>query len=144
MIMNREQAIRDYVESLRAQDINNLADYVSAFTNQFTEVEWYPMDYFNEMYGGMPPFDIAEMVSMGDFNPDNDWFRYGNYLESTDDATMKDDVYAWADDLIDYFVAPGEEIFTGDSVLDRMINAPENAMFNDNYERASETSKEGD
>lgn len=142
MIMNREQAIRDYVESLSSEEVNQIASMLSQYTNEFADLEWYPMDEFNLMYESMTPFEIAEMVSKGDFNPGNEWFRPcgDNYnLESASDSIMIDDVCYWMDDVINFLIhTEGEEVFTGNSILDKIVNSSDRAMFNDNYDNITE------
>ena len=142
MIMNREQAIRDYVESLSSEEVNQIASMLSQYTNEFTELEWYPMEEFNLMYEGMCPFEIAKMVDNADFNPYDDWFRpcgYNCNLESASDSIMIDDVCYWRDDVINFLIhTEGEEVFTGNAMLDKIVNSSDRAMFNDNYDNITE------
>lgn len=137
-MLNRNTAIERYVYDLGAEGINNLASWLSQYTNEFAGLEWYQMYEFNEMFGGMEPYEVAVMLNRGNFDTNDDWFRLPDYnvdIESVDDSTMKDDVYAWADDVIRFLLQDADsETSTGDTVLDSLIHAPETAMFNENYE----------
>lgn len=137
-MMNRNTAIERYVNDLSAWDINHLASWLSEYTNEFAGLEWYPMCEFNEMFGGMEPYEVAVMLNRGNFDTNDDYFRLPDYnvtIESVDDSTMKDDVYAWADDVIRFLVQDADSgTTTGDAILDRLIHADEHAMFNENYE----------
>ena len=137
-MLNRNTAIERYVYDLGAAGINNLARYLSEYTNEFAGLEWYEMFEFNEMFGGMEPYEVAVMLNRGNFDTNDDWFRLPDYnvaIESVDDSTFADDVYAWADDVIRFLVQDADsETSTGDTVLDSLIHAPETAMFNENYE----------
>ena len=137
-MLNRNTAIERYVYDLGADEINNLVRFLSEYTNEFAGLEWYPMGEFNEMFGGMEPYEVAVMLNRGNFDTNDDWFRLPDYnlaIESVDDSTMKDDVYAWADDVIRFLVQDADsETSTGDTVLDSLIHADEHSMFNDNYE----------
>lgn len=137
-MLNRNTAIERYVNDLSAWDINYLASRLSEYTNEFSGLEWYPMGEFNEMFGGMEPYEVAVMLNRGNFDTNDDYFRLPEYnvdIESVDDSTMKDDVYAWAEDVIRFLVHDADsETTTGDEILDRLIHADEHAMFNENYE----------
>lgn len=137
-MMNRNTAIERYVYDLGAEGINHLASWLSEYTNEFAGLEWYPMCEFNEMFCGMEPYEVAVMLNRGNFDTNDDWFRLPEYnvdIESVDDSTMKDDVYAWADDVIRFLLQDTDSATsTGDEILDRLIHASENAMFNENYE----------
>lgn len=136
-MMNRENAIRNYIESLFGEELNRIMFYLADDTNEFVDLVWYDMDVFNLMFDGTNPFQIAGLVSHGNFDTNDTYFRldsYGN-LESTDNHGMAEDCLYWSTDIANYCVRYADEnTDTGNDTLNRLIRATEDTMFNDEYE----------
>lgn len=136
-MMNRKDAISRFIADACAEEVNHIMSMLSQYTNEFAEIEWYPMDEFNFMYEGLSPFEVAELVNKGDFDTGDDWFRidyYGN-LESASDSIMVDDISYWEDDVADYLIKYGDSnTDTGNDILNNIVHADETAIFNENYE----------
>lgn len=136
-MMNREDAIRRFIECASAEEVNHIMSMLSQYTNEFAEIEWYPMCEFNIMFEMLSPFEVAELVNNGEFDTRDDWFRieYGGNLESASDSIMVDDICYWEDDVADYLIKYGDsDTDTGNDILNNIVHAPETAMFNENYE----------
>ena len=138
--MTREQAITTYIENLSAGDLVELMHYINAYDGFCDADIYYDMDEFNDVMSNYTPMEIAEMIYFGGaFNPNKDYFRftpYGN-LESAD----WDDVKADAEDLIDDIIFHLANSYSGDTPwpdLDDLVNADDNAIFNDDYEEVDE------
>ena len=84
--MTREQAIRNYVEQLNGDDLAYLLQYMNGYDGCFEEANYYDMDEFDELLAGSTPMEIAQMIFFGEFNPDDEYFRFDAYgnLESAD------------------------------------------------------------
>lgn len=136
-MMNRKDAISRFIADACAEEVNHIMSMLSQYTNEFAEIEWYPMDEFNFMYEGLSPFEVAELVNKGDFDTGDDWFRidyYGN-LESASDSIMVDDISYWEYDVADYLIKYGDSnTDTGNDILNNIVHADETAIFNENYE----------
>lgn len=137
--MTREQAIRNYVEQLIGDDIAYLLQYMNGYDGCFEESVYYDMDSFDEIMSGYTPSEIARMIFLGDFNPNNDYFRFTAYanLESADWP----DVVAVAEDLVDDIIYHLIHSYNGDTPwpdLDDLVYADEDTVFNGDYEEVEE------
>ena len=136
MMMNRNDAIIDYVESLSGHALADIMERLGDYTCEFTNSTWSPMEEFNNCFDGYAPIEVAEIVSNGDFDITDDYFRceFGS-IESCTTAQRSSEAEYFDDDIADYLVRYGNaDIDTGDEILNRLVHAPETAMFNENYE----------
>lgn len=137
--MTREQAIRNYVEQLNGDDLTYLLQHMNGYDGCFEEATYYDMDEFDEFLSGRTPMEIAQMIFFGDFNPNNDYFRFNVYgnLESADWP----DVVAEAEDLESDIINHLVHYYSGDTPwpdLDDLVDADEDTLFNEDYEEVEE------
>jgi hypothetical protein len=133
--MTREQAIRNYVEQLNGDDLTYLLQHMNGYDGCFEEASYYDMDEFDEFLSDRTPMEIAQMIFFGDFNPNNDYFRFNCYgnLESADWP----DVVAEAEDLESDIINHLVHYYSGDTPwpdLDDLVDANEDTVFNEYYE----------
>ena len=134
--MTREQAIRNYVEHLIGDDLAGLLQHMNAYDGCFEESTYYDMDEFDDFMSNYSPMEIAEMVFYGgDFNPNDEYFRFNAYgnLESANWG----DVVAVAEDLVDDILYHLVNNYDGDTPwaeLDYMVDADDDDIFNEDYE----------
>ena len=140
MTMTREQAITTYVENISKDELVELLQHMNAYDGYFDACVYYDMDEFDEFMSNYSPMEIAQMIYFGgDFNPNDDYFRftaYGN-LESADWHDVKVDAEDLKDDIIDRLV----NYYSGDtpwSDLDDLIDADNDTLFNDDLEEVDE------
>ena len=136
MMMNRNAAIIEYVNDMSAHALADIMERLGDYTGEFTNSTWSPMEEFNNCFEGYTPIEVAEIVSNGDFDITDDYFRceFGS-IESCTTAQRSAEAECFVDDIADYLVRYGNaDIDTGDEILNRLISATENAMFNENYE----------
>ena len=140
MTMTREQAIRNYVEHISDDELVKLLQYMNGYDGCFEESIYYDMDEFDEFMSNYSPMEIAQMVFFGgDFNPNDDYFRftaYGN-LETADWHDVKVDAEDLKDDIIDHLV----NSYRGDtpwSELDHLVDADDDTLFDDDFEEVEE------
>ena len=144
MTMTREQAIRNYVENLSGDDITTLLRHMRLYDGCFEDYVYYEMDLFDEFMNGDTPMEIAQMIFFGgDFNPNDEYFRFDAYgnLESANWG----DIVAVAEDLVDDIIDHLVTSYDGDTPwpdLDYMVDADDDALFNKDYEEVGEEVEE--
>ena len=137
--MTREQAIRNYVEQLNGDDLTYLLQHMNAYDGCFEETSYYDMDEFDEFLSGRTPMEIAQMIYFGNFNPNDDYFRFNGY-ENLESANWPD-VVAEAEDLEDDFINHLTHYYSGDTPwpdLDDLVYADDDAVFNEYFEEVEE------
>lgn len=137
--MTREQAIRNYVEHLIGDDLTQLLQHMNAYDGCFEEATYYDMDEFDEFMSNYTPMEIAQMIYFGEFNPNDDYFRFNGYgnLESADWP----DVVAEAEDLEEDIINHLTHYYGGDTPwpdLDDLVYADDDTVFNEDYEEVDE------
>lgn len=137
--MTREQAIRNYVEQLNGDDLTYLLQHMNAYDGCFEETSYYDMDEFDEFLSGHTPMEIAQMIYFGDFNPNDDYFRFNGYgnLESADWPDVVAEAEYLENDIINHLV----NYYSGDTPwpnLDDLVYADDDAVFNEYFEEVEE------
>lgn len=135
MTMTREQAIRSYVEQLSGSELAELLQCMHFYDGSFEESTYYDMDSFDEFMSNYTPSEIARMIHYGEFNPNDDYFRFDGYgnLESLDWQEISDKAESLESDIIDHLV----KYYDGDTPwpdLDDLVYADDDAVFNEDYE----------
>lgn len=143
--MTREQAIKSYVEQLSGDDLANLLQTMNAYDGCFEESAYYDMDEFDEFLSNATPSEIARMIFFGDFNPNDDCFRFDGYgnLESLDWQEISAEAEELVDDILDHLV----NNYDGDTPwpdLDYMVDADDDAIFDEDYEEVDEDDDDDD
>ena len=137
--MTREQAIRNYVEQLNGDDLAYLLQHMNSYDGCFEEAIYYDMDEFDEFMSNYTPMELAQIIYFGEFNPNNDYFRFNAYgnLESADWP----DIVAEAEDLVDEIIYHLVNCYSDDTPwpdLDDLVYADDDAVFNEDYEEVEE------
>lgn len=141
--MTREQAIRNYVENLSKGELVELLQHMNAYDGSFEDCVYYDMDLFDEFMDGYTPMEIATMIRFGEFNPNNDYFRFNAYgnLESMTWYDVEDEAEDLVDDIIDHLV----NSYSGDTPwpdLDHLVDADDDTLFNEYFEEIDEEEEE--
>ena len=139
MTMTREQAIRSYVEQLSGSELANLLQCMNFCDGSFEETTYYDMDEFDEFMSNYTPSEIARMIHYGEFNPNDDYFRFDGYgnLESLDWQEISDKAESLESDIIDHLV----KYYNGDTPwadLDYIVDSDDDTVFNEDYEEVEE------
>lgn len=137
--MTREEAIRTYVETISNAELVELLQHMSTYDGCFDDIIYYDMDSFDEFLYGYTPLQIAQMIWFGEFNPNDDYFRFNAYgnLESADWRDVEVEAEDLKDDIIDHLV----NYYSGDTPwpeLDHIVDADDAALFNDDLEEVDE------
>jgi hypothetical protein len=133
--LTREEAIRSYVEQLSGSELADLLQYMTSYDGSFEESTFYDMGSFDEFMSNYTPSEIAMMIYFGEFNPNDDYFRFDGYgnLESLDWQEISDEAESLESDIIEHLV----NYYSGDTPwadLDYLVDADEDTVFNEDYE----------
>lgn len=139
MTMTREEAIRNYVETISNAELVELLHHMQSFDGCFEEAIYYDMDEFDYFMSDYTPMNIAQMIWFGEFNPNADYFRFNAYgnLESADWRDVEVEVEDFKDDIIDHLV----NSYSGNTPwaeLDYIVDSDDDALFNDDFEEVDE------
>lgn len=144
--MTREQAIKSYIEHLSGDDLAILLQHMHSYDGSFEESTYYDMDSFDEFMDGYTPTEIARMIFFGgDFNTNDEYFRFNAYgnLESANWGDVVVEAEDLVDDILDHLV----NNYDGDtpwSDLDYMVDADDDALFNEDFEEVDEDDDDDD
>ena len=143
--MTREQAIKSYVEHLSGSELVDLLQTMNAYDGCFEESTYYDMEEFDEFLSNCTPSEIAQMIYFGEFNPNDDYFRFDGYgnLESLDWQEISAEAEELVDDILDHLV----NNYDGDtpwSDLDYMVDADDDAVFNEDFEEIDDDDDDDD
>lgn len=143
--MTREEAIRAYVEQLSGSELADLLQYMTSYDGSFEESTYYDMDSFDEFMSNYTPSEIARMMWFGEFNPNDDYFRFDGYgnLKSLDWQEISDEAESLESDIIEHLV----NYYDGDTPwadLDYMVDADDDAIFNEDFEEVDEDDDDDD
>lgn len=135
MTMTRKEAIRNYVEQLSWGDLADLIQYMTAYDGCFEEATYYDMDEFDEFMSNCTPSEIARMIWFGEFNPNDEYFRFDAYgnLESLDWQEISDEAGDYMEDVINHLTTE----YSGDTPwadLDYIVDSNDDTIFNEDYE----------
>ena len=141
--MTREEAIRNYVEHLIGDDLAYLLQHMNGYDGCFEDCAYYDMDLFDELLDGYTPMEIARMIFFGEFNPNDDYFRFNAYgnLESANWLDVEAEAEDLKDDIIDHLV----NSYSGDTPwpdLDTLVYADDDTLFDDDFEEVDEEEEE--
>ena len=142
--MTREEAIRNYVEQLSGSELADLLQHMQRYDGCFEDSIYYDMDLFDEFMDGYTPSEIARMIFFdGDFNPNDEYFHFNAYgnLESAKWGDVVAEAEELVDDILDHLV----NNYDGDTPwpdLDYMVDADDDALFNDDLEEVDEEEEE--
>lgn len=141
--MTREQAIRSYVEQLSGSELAALLQYMNSYDGSFKESTFYDMNSFDEFMSNYTPSEIAMMIHFGEFNPNDDYFRFDGYgnLESLDGQEISDEAESLESDIIYHLV----NYYNSDTPwadLDYLVDADDDTMFDADFDEILEDDDE--
>ena len=142
--MTREQAITTYVENLSKDELVELLQYMNGYDGCFEDSVYYDMDEFDEAMSNYSPMEIAQLICFGDgFDPNDDYFRFNVYgnLESANWCDVAAEAEYLKDDIIGHLV----NSYSGDTPwmeLDHLVDADDDAIFNEDFEEVDEEEEE--
>lgn len=133
--MNKEEAIRTYVDEMDVEDLAGIVLDVYHYDGQLDWLIWEDMDYLDEFLDGYTPTQIALMIHFGDFNPTHEYFRFNGYgnLESCYGVDWDKELdEARGDIAASLLNFDGKDV--EDDLLQYLIDAPDDAIFDEDFE----------
>ena len=132
--MTKEQAIKKYIDNMSVLDLRDVVIAVNTWDGYFDQLAWEDLDNLNDVLYGLEPSKIVDMVLYGDFNSNDDYFRFDGYgnLETCTQSEMEDELEDSRDEIAEYLTNFQGDVW--DSKLQKLIDAEDDAMFNGNYE----------
>lgn len=143
--MTREQAIRNYVEQLSGKELSYLIQRINAFDGSFEDATYFYMEDFNSLMSHYTPLELVQMAYSEDFNPNEDYFTFDDCgkLVSLDEYAIESHAMDLRDDVIDHLIY----CYKGDTpweALTAMVDADDDAIFNEDYEEVEEDDDDDD
>lgn len=95
------------MESLKSLILNDvsigigLVNDVNSWDLSLEHLQVYYMEEFNELMHGVKPLEIANRIYYGDFNPNDEYFRFNGYanLESLNEYDLEDEMKDYASEI---------------------------------------------
>lgn len=143
--MTREEAIRTYVEQLSGSDLAELIQTINEYDGSFEDAAYFDMDEFDYFMTDYTPTGIVQMAWFGDFNPNEDYFKFDGYgnLVSLNENEIEAETMDFRDDVIDHLT----DCYTGDTPwedLTTMVDADADAVFDEDFDEIYEDDDEDD
>lgn len=132
--MTKEEAIRKYVDEMDVEDLSGLVQDVNGYDGQLEWLVWEDMGLLDEFLDGYTPTQIALMIHFGDFNPNHEYFRFNAYrnLESCYGDDWDKQLDESRGDIADVLLNFDGDV--SDSLLQYLVDAPDDATFDENFE----------
>ena len=92
-MMNKMERLNDLILSDVSLGIGLVND-VNSWDSSLGFLEVFYMDEFNEVMNGIEPLEIANRMFFGNFNPNDEYFRFDGYanLESLDEYEVEQEI----------------------------------------------------
>lgn len=133
--LTKEQVIQTYIEELETADLRDIVLAINSYDGYFNYLEWEPMDELDTYLEGDTPTEIIQKAQYGDFNIDDDYFQFDGYgnLVSCDERDWDEQLEEHCDEIAEYL--PDFQGDVWDAKLQELIDAPVDALFNEDLEQ---------
>lgn len=133
--MTKEQAITKYINEMDIQDLRSIVYDVYYYDGQLDWLVWEDMDNLDEFLDGYTPTQIAQMIYYGDFRICDEYFQFNGYenLASCNGYDWDKQLGEYTEDIVDALMQFDGDV--SDDTLQNIIDSPDEAIFNSDYER---------
>lgn len=140
--MTRTDAIRKYINECDTDELMNVVTDVNSYDGYFDWLAWFDMDELDVYLEGYTPTEIAQKCQFGDFNINDEYFRFNGYenLESCNDYEWKRELDDARDEIAEYLLDFKGNVW--DETLQNMLDADDDAFFDDDFEEIFEDGDE--
>lgn len=98
----------------KIENLLTMVQEINAYNGSMENLDIFEMDMFDDIMNGFEPMDIALKIYFGDFNPNDEYFRFNGYanLESLSDYDLKNELLDYEDEIIsEYKILEDEGVF---------------------------------
>ena len=95
----------------KIENLLTMVQEINAYNGSMEHLELYDMKMFDEIMSGFEPMEIALKTYFGNFNPNDDYFRFNGYanLESLSDYELEDELLNYENEIIEEYTRIEEE-----------------------------------
>ena len=78
---------------------------INAYNGSMENLDIFEMDMFDEIMNGFEPMEIALKTYYGDFNPNDEYFRFNGYanLESLSEYDLENELLDYENEIIEEY-----------------------------------------
>ena len=132
--MTRTDAIRHYINECDTDELLQVVTDVNSYDGYFDWLEWLDMEELDVYLEGYTPTEIAQKCQFGDFNINDEYFRFDGYenLESCNDYEWKRQLDDYRDEIAEYLLDFKGDV--GDEKLQAMLDAGDSTFFDEDFD----------
>lgn len=95
----------------KIENLLTMVQEINAYNGAMENLELFDMDMFDEIMNGFEPMEIALKTYFGNFNPNDDYFRFNGYanLESLSAYDLEDELLNYEDEIYEEHTRIEEE-----------------------------------
>lgn len=89
----------------KIENLLTMVQEINAYNGNMEHLEVFDMDMFDEIMNGFEPMDIALKTFFGEFNPNDDFFRFNGYanLESLTYYDLKNELLDYENEIVEEY-----------------------------------------
>lgn len=133
--ITKENAIKNYVHGIATNKLRNIAYDINSYDGRLDWLVWEDMEFLDEFLNGYTPTRIAQMIYYGDFRICDEYFQFNGYgnLVSCNGYDWDKQLGEYTEDIVDALMQFDGDV--SDDTLQNIIDSPDEAIFNSDYER---------
>lgn len=95
----------------KIENLLTMVQEINAYNGSMENLELFEMDMFDDIMSGFEPMEIALKAFFGDFNPNDDYFRFNGYanLESLSYYDLENELLDYENEIIKEYTRIEEE-----------------------------------
>ena len=96
---------------VKTENLLEMVQEINAYNGSMEHLEVYEMEMFNDIMESFEPMEIALKTFFGDFNPNDDYFRFNGYanLESLSEYDLENELLDYENEIIKEYTRIEEE-----------------------------------
>lgn len=95
----------------KIENLLTMVQEINAYNGSMEHLDLYDMEMFDEIMNGFEPMEIALRIYFGDFNPNDEYFRFNGYanLESLSEYDLENELIDYENEIIEEYKRIEEE-----------------------------------
>lgn len=132
--MTRTDAIWKYINECDTDELLKVVSDVNSYDDYFDWLEWLDMEELDMYLEGYTPTEIAQKCQCGDFNINDEYFKFDGYenLESCNDWEWEQELDAARDEIAEYLLDFKGNVW--DEKLQNMLDADDDTLFDADFD----------